>query len=268
MNIFQQFIKSIYSPPTVAKFRFQGIGKTILYVFVLMLITTSITAYQLATTISTTVQQFQADLRDELPDFELRNSILISDIEEPIYLTQNGDMVIFDTTGTLTKAEIENRYNNVLALLETEAVLVSEGVAESFRYRDLGNINMSKQQVEELTETVVDLLPLIISMIVLILYLVLTALKFIGIFVLTLFGLIMKKTSEATLSYKQIWILSAYAVTLPTVFFAVTDALRIQIPISFTLYWVVAVIMLYLIFKEIPKPKQEELEKQDSLDKY
>ncbi|MCT8139718.1 DUF1189 family protein [Anaerobacillus sp. CMMVII] len=72
MNIFQQLVKSIYSPPTVAKFRFQGIGKTILYVFVLMLITTSISGYQLATMISTAANQFQNDLTNEVPDFEIK----------------------------------------------------------------------------------------------------------------------------------------------------------------------------------------------------
>ncbi len=269
MNIFQQFVKSIFSPPTVAKFRFQGIGKTILYVFLLMLITTSVAAFQLGSIISTSIQQFQTDLTDELPNFELRNSVLISDIEEPLYLDQDGNIIIFDSTGTLTREEIESQFDNALALLETEAILVTEGIAEAFRYRDLGNINVTKQQIEGMTETVVGLLPLIISIVVLILYLVSTALKFIGIFALTLFGLIMKKSSEAVLSYKQIWILSAYAVTLPTTFFAIIDVLRIHIPFAFTLYWIVAVIMLFLIFKEIPKQNDDDdLNDIDSLDKY
>lgn len=267
MNIFQQFFKSLYSPQTVAKFRFQGIGKTILYVFVLMMITTSIAAYQLGSTISTVVQQFQVDLQNELPDFEIKNSVLISDLDEPLYITQNGDLFIFDSSGTLTVSDIEKQYKNALALLETEAVFVSDGVAESFRYREFGNVNFTKEQVEELTETVVELLPLIISIVVFILFLVLTTLKYIGIFVLTLFGIIIRKNTETALSYKQVWILCAYAVTLPTVFFAITDSLNIVIPLSFTLYWIVAVIMLYLIFKEIPKPKVEEVV-EDPMDRY
>lgn len=268
MNIFQQLIKSLYSPPTVAKFRFQGIGKTILYIFVLMIITTSVTAIQLGSTISSTVQQFQSDLKYELPDFEFKNSVLISDIEEPYFLSQNGDVFIFDPTGTLTLSEIERRYSNALALLETEAVFVADGVAESYRYRDFGNINLTKDQVEELTDTVVDLLPLIITLVVIILYLVLTTLKFIGIFFLSIFGLIIKRNAEVDLSYKQVWVLCAYAVTLPTVFFAITDSLNIYIPLSFTLYWIVAVIMLYLIFKEIPRRQKEELKEDENLDQY
>jgi hypothetical protein len=258
MNIFQQFIKSLYSPQTIAKFRFQGIGKTILYVFVLMLITLSISAYQLGSMISTVVQQFQYELKNELPDFELKNSILTSDLEEPLILIEDGDVIIFDTTGTFSVTDIEEQYSNAIALLEKEAVIVSDGVAESFRYGEFGNLNMTKQSVEEFTDTIVDLLPLIISIAVMILYLFFTSLKYLGIFVLTIFGLIIRKNTGTVLSYKQVWILSAYAVTLPTVFFAIIDALSIYIPFAFTLYWIVAVIMLYLIFKEIPTPKQEE----------
>ncbi|QFT89863.1 hypothetical protein FIU87_14460 [Bacillus sp. THAF10] len=39
MNLFSQFIISLYSPKTMATFRFQGIGKTILYIFFLVLVT-------------------------------------------------------------------------------------------------------------------------------------------------------------------------------------------------------------------------------------
>ncbi len=259
MNIFQQFIKSLYSPETIAKFRFQGIGKTILYVFLLMLITFSVPAFQLGSTISNTINQFQEVLENELPYFELKNSILTSELEEPMHITIDGDNFIFDTTGALTASDVAQQYSQALALLENEAILITDGVAESIRYRELGNINLTKGQLEDLTETIISLLPLIITIFVLIMYVVLTALKYIGIFVLSLLGLIIKRNVGITLPYKQIWILSAYAVTLPTVFFAITDSLYIYIPFSFTLYWVVAIIMLFLTFREIPKPKDEDI---------
>ncbi|OIJ22168.1 hypothetical protein BKP45_05700 [Anaerobacillus alkalidiazotrophicus] len=251
MNIFQQFFKSIYSPQTVAKFRNQGIGKTILYVFVLMLISVSVSAIQLGTGISNTVNNFQVALKTDIPDFELKNSVLTSELEEPLFITIDGEQFIFDTTGSLTIRDIEQNYTHVLALLETEAVFITEGITESFRYREFGNLNFTKEQVEEITSSVINLLPLIIAVVVLILYFFLTAMKFIGVFFLSFIALLIRKKLDLILPYKKVWILSAYAVTLPTIFFAITDALYIFIPFSFTLYWVVAIIMIYLIFKEI-----------------
>lgn len=256
MNIFQQFLKSIYSTATVSKFRFQGIGKTILYVFFLILITSSVAAYQLGSTVSNAVNQFQTVLENDLPEFELKNSILLSDLEEPLYIKIDGDNYIFDTTGTLSVTDIEENYNQVLAILQKETIYITDGVSESVGYDQLGSLDITKTELEGLTETVVDLLPLIIIIFIVILYIVLTALKYIGIFFLSFFGLLIKRKVGLALSYKQIWILSAYAVTLPTVFFAITDSLYIYIPFAFTLYWVVAFIMLYLIFKEIPKPEE------------
>lgn len=40
MSIFKQLAKSVYSPKDMALFRFQKIGKTILYIMLLCLITT------------------------------------------------------------------------------------------------------------------------------------------------------------------------------------------------------------------------------------
>lgn len=259
MNIFRQFFKSIYSPPTVAKFRFQGIGKTILYVFMLMLITLSVTAFQLGSTVSDGIKQFQTVLKSELPEFELKNSILLSDLDEPLYIEVDGENFIFDTTGTLTATDIQQNHKQVLALLKKEAVYITNGTSESIRYGELGSLDLTKAELEGLTETIVDLLPLIITIIIIILFIVLTTLKYIGIFLLSLFGLIVRSKIGLTLSYKQVWVLSAYAITLPTVFFAVTNSLNIYIPYSLTLYWLVAFIMLYLIFKEIPKPGKDEV---------
>lgn len=258
MNIFRQFLKSIYSPPTVAKFRFQGIGKTILYIFILMLITFSVTAFQLGSTVSNGVKQFQTVLENDLPEFELKNSSLLSDLDEPLYIEIDGENFIFDTSGTLTTTDIEQNHSQVLALLKSEAVYITDGVTQSIRYGELGSLDLTKAEIEGLTETIVDLLPLIITLIVVLLFIVLTTLKYIGIFFLSFFGLIVRSKTGLRLSYKQVWVLSAYTITLPTVFFAVTDSLNIYIPYSLTLYWLVAFIMLYLIFKEIPKPVEDE----------
>lgn len=258
MNIFAQIIKSLYLPQVTAKFRFQGIGKTILYIFVLMLITFSTAAYQLGTTVSNAVNEFDTVLKNEFPDFELTKSTLKSDLNDPLTIKINGDNFIFDSTGTLTVSDIEQEYNQALALLKKDVIFITDGVAQSFQYRELGNVNLTKPQLEELTTSIRDLLPIIITIITLILYIVLTTLKFIGIFVLSIFGIIVKRNLNVKLSYKQTWILSAYAVTLPTLFFMIIDAFYIYIPFAFTLYWAVAIIMLYLIVKEIPKTKTED----------
>ena len=83
-----------------------------------------------------------------------------------------------------------------------------------------------------------------------------TGLKFIGVSVLALIGLLLKGKHLTSIHYRHLWGLSSYAVTIPTIFFAITDFLKIMIPFSFLIYWASAILILYLTIKEIPVPKK------------
>ena len=67
MNIFKQFYKSMYSPKDIAVFRFQGIGKTILYVFFLTLLSLIPAIYYLSSSPISGVDTIQSSLKNELP---------------------------------------------------------------------------------------------------------------------------------------------------------------------------------------------------------
>ncbi len=64
-------------------------------------------------------------------------------------------------------------------------------------------------------------------------------------------------SGQRKLSYKQVWTLTAYSYTIPTVFFMIMDLLKITVPGSFPLYIAVILIVLYLAIKEIPTPKEK-----------
>ncbi|UTW69932.1 DUF1189 family protein [Anaerobacillus sp. HL2] len=83
-----------------------------------------------------------------------------------LYVKIEDDNFILDTTGTLTASDIKTKYNHAFALLQTEAVFLADGVSESIQYQEMGNLTITKEQLEELTETIIDLLPLIISIVI------------------------------------------------------------------------------------------------------
>lgn len=256
MNIIQQFIKSLHSPETIAKFRFQKIGKTILYVFFLMLITTIPMAVIVGSSISNMYNDIDTYMTDSFPDFTIENGVLHSDdTDEPVVMEEEGTTLVFDPTGDYTPADT-TQYDNAFALLEREAVFVTDGVPQTVGYQEFG-LDISKEQLMELVDTVGGLLPLLIALIVLVMYLFTTAMKFIGIFTLSVITLLLKRKVADQLNYKQGWVLSAYAVTLPTVMFAIIDTAGINIPFSFAIYWVIAIIMMNLVLKHVPAPQKE-----------
>ncbi|CAG9619323.1 DUF1189 family protein [Sutcliffiella rhizosphaerae] len=175
MSIFLQLIKSLYSPKTMAAFRFQGIGKTILYVFFLVLVTS---------------------------------------------------IPLFISFGT-----------NAFDILDN------------------------------LDESTADLDQLMVIFIVLG-YIYFSGIKFVQISILAMFGLIIKKwTGRHNLQYRHLWLLSAYAVTLPTIIFSLLQAFQIASLGSETLYpiisFTICLFILFLVIKQVkvrkPQPPSNKM---------
>lgn len=61
----------------------------------------------------------------------------------------------------------------------------------------------------------------------------------------------------------MLWKLSAYSLTLTTVFFAIMSALNTPVANSFLLNWVINFIFLYLVVKEIPAKKANDPSNKD-----
>ncbi|UOE95712.1 DUF1189 domain-containing protein [Alkalihalobacillus sp. LMS39] len=258
MNIFKQFLKSLHSPIDIALFRFQGIGKTILYVFLLMLIATLPSIISFGTTLTQAVKSVQEAFEYDIPYFEMNNGVLISDMEEPIIEEDDEGVFIFDTTGVITYDDVV-QYETGVAILETEIVFVQDGYAESFYFNDLaamGMSNFTSENIEGIVNSVGGMMPLIIVVIAVIMYLYNTALKFIGVTVLAVIGLIIKETLHSNVKYRHLWIMSAYTVTLPTILFAYIKLL-ITVPYPFVFYWLIAIAILTLVVKKVPKPKRK-----------
>ncbi|RNA68912.1 DUF1189 domain-containing protein [Alteribacter keqinensis] len=260
MNIFKQFIASLYSPKMIASFRHHKIGRAIGYVFLLMFITLIPLAISLGTTIYSFVNQLENHLEENVPDFQIQNGLLTSDeTDEPVINEEDGQTIIFDPSGELTQSDISGNYDEAIALLEREAILITNGVTQQpVSYQDL-DLNLTKTQAVDMVEAFSGMLPLIISLIIVLMYLFYTASKFIGVTFLALIGFIFKKSvGLPNMTYKHSWVLAAFTVTLPTTIFALVNVTGLNIPFQFGIYWTIAIVMLFQVLRYIPKPKTEE----------
>ncbi|MGC4376019.1 DUF1189 domain-containing protein [Fictibacillus sp. Mic-4] len=251
MNIVKQLILSLYSPKDIVKFRFQGIGKTIGYIFFLTFLTTLPFGIIFSLSLKNGVEEFKQSLETDIPSFQLSNGHLTSNEKKPYIQTEDDQTIILDTTGTISMSDINN-YSNVIALLPNELVVKAGGNVSKMPYSVLGTIEVTKNDVLKFSKDLSDLLPIIIMISMVILYIFTTASKFIGVTVLAVIGLFIQNAVNRKLSFRHLWRLSAYSVTLPTVFFALMDAFRIFVPFSFIIYWAVAIIMIWLVIKEVP----------------
>ncbi|MBF0709295.1 DUF1189 domain-containing protein [Alkalihalobacillus hwajinpoensis] len=254
MNVFKQLYYSLFSPKMMARFRFQKLGKPILYVFLLMFLSSVPVGIMTALSFTNAYEDLKTHMSD-LPEFTLEDGSLTSEQSEPLIRQNDENTFIFDATDQ-TKPDDVDQYDSVIAFLKDRVIVVDSGARQEFNYSNFSSMTFTKQDVNELSNNLDNLLPIFIPLLIFVIYLFQTGLKFIGVTVLATIGLLLRSITGRKASYKQLWVLSVYSVTIPTLFFAIMALIKTAVPLGFLLYWIVAIMLLYLTIKEIPLPKK------------
>lgn len=255
MNIFKQLFKSIYSPKDIALFRFQGIGKTILFVFLLTFISVLPSIVYFSTALTTGLDSAKTFLEDEAPDFTIKNGQLEADTKVPVTINKDNFTIILDPTGAVSSQDAADQ-GNTFALLKDEFVMTAGGQSDTYPYSMMEGLKLSKNDLVDFINSISGLKGIIIPIVSLFIYLFSSAASFIEVSVLALIGLVLKNLAGRKLTYRHLWRMAAYSETLPTLFFTIMAALKTAVPNSFWINWFVVIIVLYLAINEIPKPKK------------
>ncbi|AST92585.1 hypothetical protein BC6307_15450 [Sutcliffiella cohnii] len=260
MNIFKQFIKSLYSPKEMANFYQQGIGKTILYIFFLVLVTSIPFFISIGIAINQLHSAAETVVKSDLPEFVIENGEFTADVDEPLIMDQDGLVLMLDPNSEFSLSEIED-FGDVIALQRYEVITIIDGTTEIFDLGQTDGFTISKSDLESLLDTVGSFIPLIIFLFAAIMYILFSLGKFIQVTLLGLVGLILKGSlNKPFIKYRHTWILSAYAVTIPTVLFALLESIGIYIPYTTIISFTAAFFILYLIVKELKEDVKEEQE--------
>ncbi|MCM3725139.1 DUF1189 domain-containing protein [Neobacillus cucumis] len=252
MNIFKQFYKSIYSPRDIALFRFQGIGKTILYVFFLTFISILPSIIYFSTALIEGIDAAKTIIKDEAPSFSIKNGKLTAKTDVPVTIDKDNFTIIIDPTGAISGDDVADE-GNAFALLKDGFALSSGGNVETYPYSMMNDIHISNSDLLNFVDTIGGMKGIIIPVVSLFIYIFSSAASFIEISVLAFIGLALKGNRK--LNYRQLWRMAAYSETLPTLFFTIMTAIQTVVPNSFLINWFVVIIVLYLAIKEVPKPK-------------
>ncbi|WP_082791725.1 DUF1189 domain-containing protein [Bacillus nakamurai] len=253
LNIFTALFKSTYSPRDIAKTRFQGIGKAILYVFLLSLLFTLPSAYYLCSGTVNSMNGFKTVLEKDFPDFTISNGELKTKAAAPKESEANGFVMVFDPTDAYGTKQIEAK-QNAIGILKNKMVLAIDGQATEMNYSLMPADLTKKEIMSALNQNKT----MIVTVLSILLYIITSAGKFIEVSFLAVIGLFLKNAQRKTLNYQQLWKLSAYSITLSTIFFTIMRALVITVPSEFIVNWFVNFIILFLVLKEIPSKKTSD----------
>jgi len=254
LNIFKQLILSLYSPASIATWRRQGIGKTILFVFLLTLISILPTSIQLSKGIMDGVHTTQEVIDKEAPNFSIKNGELHTDMSAPLTIDKGMFTLILDSTGEVGVKDLD-KTNTTIALLKDEMAFTAGGTVEQFSYSML-ELDVQKEDIVHFLDSLDSLLVVILPIFIIVIYLFSSAFKFIGISILALIGTLFNRNGKEALEYRFLWRIAAYSITLPTIFFMIMDIFKTPVPFGFMLYWFVSILLMALALKEIPQAKE------------
>ncbi len=254
MNVFQQLYKSIYSPKDIAKFRFQGIGKTIRFVFLLALISILPVAVQFFSFATSAIDTLRESVEQDLPPFSIENGSLTPDQTKPITIEREGMTIVFDATGETKEKNLDEDVNTI-AFLKQDFVIINQGYVQSSSYSLFGDTPLTKEGLLDILDSLNDLKWILIPVALFILYLFTSGMTFLKVTIFAIVGVTFGNILKRNLQYRQSFRITAYAATVSTLFFTLMELLQTYIPAAPILDWFVITVILYLVVKEIPQKK-------------
>jgi len=250
MNIFKQFYRSLYSPKDIASFRFQGVGKTIVYLLLLTIIASIPNLYYISKGINEAVHTLTETMNEEVPPFTIVDSTLQYDQPEPTIIEKSDLTIIIDSSSTYDEDKISSSSNTV-ALLKDKFVIATVGQTQSFEYASFGNFTLSKDDVVSLLQSMDSMLTVMILILVVIYLLFMFVYKVFQTLVLAIFAQAFSKIFGRNLAYAASWKITVYSTTLPVIFFAIMDSLQTVVPFGSALNWFISLLLVCLAIKEI-----------------
>jgi hypothetical protein len=257
MNGFQFFYKSFYDKKVLAYSRFQPITKAIFHVLAVIFIACIPFIFSLWMTYTTSVSQLEESLEKDLPSFSLENGKLQADLNEPyLNYSLNEGVFVLDPRNELSSTDLAELGEGVVFRHE-EALLFRYGSTHSVSYALIG---LQEVTDEELTERIGDVkgfLPLLLLIVSLLIYSGLLGVAFLGVTIFAYVGLLFRGKRK-NIQYRHMWLITAYAMTMPVIAFAWVDVLIANIPAYLLLIATLAMVLYALLSIPIPKRKTSE----------
>lgn len=257
MNIFQKFIKSISDFKSYKIFKEQSMKKAVLYILPICLILSVIShTYSAIKTIQYS-DKVKPIIQENVPNFKIQDNKLIMKDKEIQEFETSGIIVKFDTTDK-SKEEFNNIENGML--------FYSDGVMVRKNNKEVLNEKYSKVYASGLDSAIIKQAIQYAKPIIIIMYIFMTIGALIGVFmaalVVAVIGLILKKAINYQCSFKTLYKLSLYAMTLPILINACGALAMIRMPYIFL--EAIGAFYLYKALKVIKNGEDKDIIKNNS----
>ena len=233
LSIFHRFFYSITNFDKYRLFLRQSTGKAVVYLLLLtMLLSAAIYTVEYNRYIKT-IDIAAEYISEYMPDFRLDNGHLSFSGEMPFVIETDAIPVVIDTAPD-AEDRILNSYDIVLLVTSDKLIIKN--------YIDRSEIPLSIYQGVDMTRD--DLVrsasvakPIFVIILVAAgIFFIIS--KFVTAFIVSLIGKAVNSVKGTSLSYRSIFKISVYSMTLPLIVFSILDMLQVKIPFMWLLFYI------------------------------
>lgn len=251
-NFFVKIIKSITDIHFYSKIKAEKLGKSfgylLLFALLLGIIYSGIVTMKTNKSIDDTLTFFESE---EFPEIMISNGVLDIDIEEPLVIKQDGDIIfIVDMTNTYTLNDLAGY--SIGYLVTPERVIINQAGSPPipFEFKNLQDFEIDKYTaVDFLNKTKNVFIGLIIFTIIIGTIL----LKLLESLIVSIICLIVNSILNKNMNYNDLYKISIYALTLPSIIILIINSLSLGLSfgIMLLIYYCIATIYVVLALKNI-----------------
>lgn len=245
------FSRIYYSIAGFSKYRYflrQGTGKAVVYLLLITLVLGVITFIPAVNEYNKIMDELIANFDSKIPDFEFANGKLEVSGKMPIIIDDGGVTIVIDTSPDAEEAILE-QYDTVM-------LITSDKIIQK-NYVDKTVTNLSTLQGVVLSrESIKQVLPIMkpIGIFVFIFGgIFFICGKFISAFIVSLAGIIISSIRKTNLSYRSIFKISVYSLTLPLLLCTVLSLLPVHIPYLWLIFYIIAAVYVYGVINTIKR---------------
>ncbi|WP_027963447.1 DUF1189 family protein [Halalkalibacillus halophilus] len=248
VNMIKRFSWSIHNFKKASALRIEKVGKSIWYLLLFMLLLTIPYVTTLVIDANQSLNQLQDNEEIQDLSFTYQRSGLSYDGSEDV-IEHHNLAIVFDES-LITEVD----QDTVLLMQEEQGTLFTNRNSYTFLYESMF-ANGESFTIEQLGSELLNFILVLMILSTAIYYCLSVFIKLAEITLLAFGGFIINRNLKRNVNYAQLWKLSVYAITIPTIIVTTIQTTGMNQNYSGVIFWIGSFIILYMILSKVPKKK-------------
>ncbi len=143
----------------------------------------------------------------------------------------------------------------LLCMIPVFSIFLVGLVSKNQPLNNFESFGLNPDQMQNFASTLDGIFPIIIAVIYVVMYVLFSGILFSGASILAALAIPLAQLLKRKQSYRHLWVLSCYSITIPSVLLTVLFFLNVHIPYSFLWFWMLAFLICALSIAKIPRKK-------------